>query len=238
MATSESTRLLKANDVRELGSRIAFNFEDLKQRCDDYIEQTRTKARQMLLDAEAETERIRKATVAEARTQGFDAGVAAAEAEWDRKLRAKAEQLAAESLDSVLPAMKQTADQMVAERDRWIAHWEAAGVRMSAAIAKRLIRRHIDADPSIVTGMLSEALQLAAGTPHLRLRLNQHDIDLLGGVAEEVVRSMATCKQAEILADNTIDPGGCIIETQHGTIDARIDTMLDKICDELVDGKE
>ena len=35
------TRLLQANDLRGLGSKVAFNFEDILQRSDAYVESVR-----------------------------------------------------------------------------------------------------------------------------------------------------------------------------------------------------
>ena len=42
------TRLLKANDLPRSGSKVAFNFEDLRQRGDAYVETIRKQVREML----------------------------------------------------------------------------------------------------------------------------------------------------------------------------------------------
>ena len=42
------------------------------------------------------------------------------------------------------------------------------------------------------------------------------------------------CGEAELVYDETITPGGCQIETQHGAIDARMETQLERIASELL----
>ena len=60
----------------------------------------------------------------------------------------------------------------------------------------------------------------------------------LGRQATEVVRALAACGEAEIVADNSLTRGGCLIETQHGQIDARIETVLDRIVAELLESQD
>ena len=50
MLIPESQRLLKANAVRELGVRVAFNFDDLHQQGDAYLTQVRNQAAELLRD--------------------------------------------------------------------------------------------------------------------------------------------------------------------------------------------
>ncbi|MAG92999.1 MAG: hypothetical protein CMJ48_04545 [Planctomycetaceae bacterium] len=235
MTTSQTTRLLKANDVRGLGSNIVFNFEDLKKRCEDHVDQTRARARQLLIDAQQEAAEMHARVLAAARAEGLQIGMAEANETIERRAAEVADCVASKKLDSILPAMQEASNQMVAERDRWLARSEAVAIRLSGAIANRLVGRTIEINPEIGTAMIAQALQLAAGTPHLTLRLNPRDIELLGGLADDVVRSMATCGEAELIADEDIECGGCLIETQTGQIDARLETMLDRICDELIE---
>src|SRR5271154_6180924 len=53
-------RLLKANDVRGLGSKVVFNFDDLRQRGDAYVESVRKQVGEMLANTESEVATLRK----------------------------------------------------------------------------------------------------------------------------------------------------------------------------------
>ncbi len=228
-------RLLKANDVRGLGSKVVFNFEDLRQRGDQYVDAVREEIRRMLEQAEADAAKIRQ----EAREQGFaegrQQGLRQADELIGKRAGELADQTSREKLATTLPAMQGVADALVVERDSWLAEWEATAVRLAAAIAGRIVRRRIEYEPEAVRDMIRSALQLAVGTAHIRIKLHPEDVALLGAHAAEVTRAMASCGEVEIVQDASIARGGCLVETRHGAIDARVETLLDRIAAELLE---
>jgi flagellar assembly protein FliH len=232
------TRLLKANDLRGLGSKVAFNFEDLVQRSDAHVEAVRKQVREIIQKAETDVETIRQ----EARERGFEQGrqegLRHAEELIEKRAAEIAEKTSRNSLATTLPAMKAAVEALVVERDRWLTEWEATAVRLAAAIAERLIRRQLDLNSDLAREMIRSALQLAAGSPQIKLKLHAEDAALLGGHASEVVGTLAPCGNAEIVADTTLTRGSCVIETKHGTIDARVETLLERIVSELLDAQD
>jgi hypothetical protein len=52
--SSGEPRILKAKDLRGVGATIAFNFEDVRRRCDEHVEKVRGETRQMIEAAHAE----------------------------------------------------------------------------------------------------------------------------------------------------------------------------------------
>jgi flagellar assembly protein FliH len=83
--------------------------------------------------------------------------------------------------------------------------------------------------------MIREALELAAGTPRIKLRLHPEDATQFGSLAAETETILSSCGEAQIVPDPALTRGSCIIETQHGTIDARIETLLARIVSELLE---
>lgn len=235
MSGSETPRILKSNDARNLLRHVAFNYEDLKQRCDDYVQHIREQTAEMIRKAHAEAEQVRQTAYSEAHAAGRAEGMQEAEAEIQRRAEELAEQKAAAKLNSLAPALEQAATALGEERDRWLAQWEATAVRVSLAIAEKLLRRQLDLHPEFAREMIAEALQLAAGSPRVELRLHPQDTELLGSRAAEVVRHLAACGHADVVPDASVSRGGCVINTQHGTIDARVETMLERVAAELMD---
>ncbi|HET6326779.1 MAG TPA: FliH/SctL family protein [Planctomycetaceae bacterium] len=232
------TRLLKANDVRGLGSKVVFNFDDLRQRGDAYVESVRQQVGEMLATAEAEVSTLRKSAHQLGYEEGQRDGLRNAGEAIEQRARQIAEKTTAEGLATALPALKLVAESLAVERDRWIGDWDATGVRLAAAIAERLLGRELQFKPESAREMIREALQLAVGAPRIRVHLHSDDAQLMGKQATEVIRSMAACGEAEIVADNALTRGGCLIETQHGQIDARIETLLDRIVAELLESQD
>jgi flagellar biosynthesis/type III secretory pathway protein FliH len=232
------TRLLKANDIRGLGSKVAFNFDDLVQRGEVYVENIRQQVRELLQQAEADVATIRREAHTRGLEQGRQEGLQQAAEHIQKRATEIAEKSSRDGLATTLPAMKAAVDALVIERDRWLAEWETTAVRLAAAIAERLIKRHIELNPQIAGDMVKSALQLAAGTPHVRIRLHPDDAALLGEHAAEVVRALASSGDAEIAPDSTLARGSCVIQTKHGTIDARLETLLERIVSELLEGHD
>jgi flagellar assembly protein FliH len=234
-AKSDTPRVLKAHDARSLGAKVAFNFEDLRQRCDAFIAQTKEQARQILTETRAESEVLKKEAFESGREEGRAAGLVDAEDEIEQRARQAAERLASEQLDSLLPAMRAAAEELAVEKERWLAHWEAAAVGVAVKIAEKLILRRLEIDPGAATEMIASALRLAAGSPGMRIRLNPRDAELLGELAGDVTAALAPCTAADVVPDETVRYGGCLIETRHGTLDGRLETMLLRISDELLE---
>jgi len=235
MSISEAPRLLKAESLRGLGAKIAFNYDDLRQRCDEYIEKVRQQAQQLITEAHAEAETIRSQAYEEGLAAGQREGLQQAQAEIDARVNQLADQKAADKLSTLYPAMQQAAEQLAADHDRWLTHWEASAVRLAAAIAERILRREIERKPELTAEVLREALQLAAGSSQIKLRLNPADVELLDQRIAEIVERISPGGTATIVADAQISRGGCLVETQHGLIDGRLETQLERITAELLD---
>jgi flagellar biosynthesis/type III secretory pathway protein FliH len=78
-----------------------------------------------------------------------------------------------------------------------------------------------------------EALDLAAGSPQVQLRMNPADHQALKSQIETIVQEFSRLSQVNVVADASIGPGGCRLETQHGVIDQRIEAQLARIEAEL-----
>ena len=234
MSKGNTPRLLKANAIRSLGSKIVFDYHDLRRQCDDYVAKTRQQAQQMRDDATRDADEIRRRAHAEGHAAGRREGLTEAAQEIERQATELADQKALEKLQTTFPALQAAAAALVLERDRWLTHWETAAVRLGIAVAEKIVRREISLQPDIAVELVRETLELAAGSPRLQLKMHSGDIELLGQHAEETVSAASGCGEVEITADDSISRGGCVIETQHGTIDARLETQLERIMSELV----
>jgi flagellar assembly protein FliH len=235
MSTTQSRRVLKADTLRGLGMKVAFNYEDLRESCEQHLERIRVQTRTMLQDAATEGEVIRVRSHEDGFAEGREAGLIDADAEIERRTQERAEQMVVDKLNSLIPAMHEAAEALLHERDQWRAEWEAIGVRLSIAIAKKLIRKEFDADPEAAHASFAAVLELAAGQPRVSIRMHPNDIALLGEHADEVAAGLASCAEAIVTPDESMMPGGCFIETQHGIIDGRIDTQLNRIASELLE---
>jgi flagellar assembly protein FliH len=234
MLLPESQRLLKAHTVRELGARVAFNFDDLHQQGDQYLDRIRVQAAELLEAARTEAAAIREQAQREAKELGRREGLADAAGQIEARVAQLVEQQVRERVERSLPAVAAIAETLQREADEWRAHWETAAVQTALAIAEKIVHRTIDVHPAASRAMISQALQLAAGHPQLRVNLHPDDLTQLGPEAEKIIRTLSACAEAVIVPDSNVGRGGCRIETRHGEIDARIETILQRFAEELL----
>ncbi|NLE38014.1 MAG: hypothetical protein GX621_08320 [Pirellulaceae bacterium] len=182
----------------------------------------RDEAARIIVAARREAEEIRRRAADEGRREGE----AAAREEW---LRRQHQQWA--SVESALGSAIERLDQA---RGAWLGHWERTTIHLAVAIAERLLRRKLPEHPDVPLTLVREALELAAGSGDLRVRLNPADRDALGDRVEGLARQFAGLGSIEITADPAIARGGCRVDTRFGTIDQRIETQLARIEEELL----
>lgn len=198
----------------------AFQFSDMGQA---YVGTVRSEAAKIVADARREAAQIK----ARAQAEGQEAAVQSVATALGTRLD--------QQLSSVLAAMQKAAQELVHARQAWQQHWEARAIGLAAAIAKRIIRRELAQRPDISLEWVREALELAAGTGDVVLRLNPQELAVLGDRAERITEELSRLGKVKIVADPAISAGGCKVETQFGSLDQQIEAQLGRITEELLD---
>lgn len=225
-----SLRIIKANSNRDSKTIEAFNFVDIERQSRDLLESARREAEDLRERAKNDVASIRQRILTEAREEGLrDAAN-----QIRQQAKTIAEELISEQLTTALPALEGAAAALQAERDRWLVRWEQTAVDLGIAIAEKLLHRQLACRPDFTTDMIAEALRLAAGQPQLTVYLHEEDLRAWGDRGAQIVQSLTGCADATLVADRQMTRGGCRIETRNGEIDARLETMLKRIAEELI----
>jgi flagellar assembly protein FliH len=200
---------------------VAFSFADMRGQADNYLETVRDEAAKIVQQAHRDAEKIRR--------DAEVAGRKAAEAAVDRVLDEKV----AKRMATLIPALEQMIQQINDARGELQSHWERSALKVSTAIAARIIRRELKHDPQITLDAIAEALRLSAGSADIRLRINPTDHANLGSQVERLATTLCQLSPSQIVPDETITPGGCRIETRFGEVDHQIEAQLKRIEDDL-----
>lgn len=213
--------IIKAADHNAAIQGVAFNFDDMAAKANQYLDKVRAEAAQIVARAEKDAAEIRRRAEAEGRRAGQQA------------IERTVEQKLASQLATLLPALQQAIQDVRHAKQAWLTHWEKSAVHVAGAIAERLVRREIAANPEITLTLVREALELAAGSALVRLHLNPADREALKPQVDMLLKELGALGGAEVLADPEIGPGACLVETQFGTIDQRFEAQLKRIEEEL-----
>ena len=165
-----------------------------------------------LEDLEAEAAREGQARgYAEGYAQGHAQGAADALAQAQR-LRALLDHLAAP----------------VAEVD---ARTEQALVALTLELARRLVQQELVVDPGKMLGIVRDAVgHLAQPVRGLRVRLNPDD----ARVVAELIKTESDAETWTLVADRSMMPGDCIVESDTSRVDARLDTRQAQLAQRLL----
>ncbi|HVU88776.1 MAG TPA: FliH/SctL family protein [Pirellulales bacterium] len=204
-----------------LNKAAQFNFEDVASQATACVAQARLEAAQILTQAAEEAEAVR----AQAETAGRAAAAEAIDRMVEERVAARFAQL-----EGALASIKNEAQ---AARQDWVASWQEQGLKLSLAIARRVIRRELAAQPEIPVTLAQEALQLATGATRMKLLMNPADVRGLADRIQQVLSADASGVPVQLVSDKSIEPGGCRVETEFGAIDQQFTAQLARISEEL-----
>jgi type III secretion protein L len=101
--------------------------------------------------------------------------------------------------------------------------------QLSLAIAKKIVGKELEFHPDAVVEMAKKHLQSVRQRKEVYLRVSPADVDALREHKRELIDQLGRAKDIEIKADDALTQGSMIIETDAGTIDARLETQLQVI---------
>jgi flagellar assembly protein FliH len=160
----------------------------------------------------------------EARTRAaYSQGLAAGEAAALQKMQQK--------LDPVLSGLNAMIAELASSRKRIRAEAEDDAVKLSIAIARRVLYRELATDPEAILGLVKAAFSKLNARETNRLRVSPSD----AAAIHEHRAKLQLPPALEIASDGSLNPGSAIFETSRGELDASVDTQLSEIDRGLTD---
>jgi flagellar assembly protein FliH len=93
-------------------------------------------------------------------------------------------------------------------------------VQTAVMLARQVVRSEIAQRPELIVQVAEDAIgAVMLSARHLRLRLNPKDLPLVEAGASDLLKARGVLLQA----DATLAPGGCVVESDLGQVDARIE---------------
>jgi len=195
------------------------------------LEQLRADARTMLDAAAGDGEKILRDAAARAKEMVERASARVAEIETAARQRGHEEGLAAgrsaaeAQMAQSVGALEELVENTRAQRNAVIESAEPELVRLAMAIAERIVYDHVAIDPNVVLENVRHALTRLVGREVVTLRVNPADLEIIRQYRD----SMASSNDVEhlrIVEDQRVDRGGVVVETDAGTIDAKVATQI------------
>lgn len=109
-------------------------------------------------------------------------------------------------------------------------------LEISVEIAKKIIKKELDEDPQVLMNTIVNVLKtVAKSEPKITIRVKPQAVQFIKDSIPNITYQYGIDAKINILADPSIEEGGCIFQTNNGIVDASIDTQL-KIIKEALEG--
>lgn len=112
---------------------------------------------------------------------------------------------------------------------QWHFDAQQEALKLAMVIAKKIIVREADVDPEAIAGVIRNALGMAESSVVIRMRVHPEVADY----CLHQRQLLAIPDDVAIVADPAFSPGDCIVETETGEVDARIETQLKVLVEAL-----
>ena len=134
-----------------------------------------------------------------------------------------------EDIDRVITKVQKVLDEAIRQRTQVFAEVEDQITQLVLLISKKVVKSLSELDENVVVRNVVEALKNLKGRENFVIRVNLKDIKHLKKSIKYIEEKFAQKSNITFVEDSKVDPGGCVIETEFGEVDARISTQLQKI---------
>jgi len=155
----------------------------------------------------AAAERKRDAVLEEARQTGYDRGLA----EWNEAVA-----------------------EVVQSRDANLVASEEQILRLAVRVAEKILGDELREDPQRAANAVAEALKSARQANNITIRVHPDASDGVEQRLDDLRAGAAPGAMFTVKGDESIALGGCVIQTEFGTVDAQLESQLRCLEDLLV----
>jgi len=188
--------------------------QSLRRQAEDDAEkilaEAREKAQQIEKDSLSAFENERKEAEERGRVVGREAGFVEGKDEVARLVQ---------RTQTILERAQEKRTEILAETEQQI-------IDLVLLISRKVIKVISENQRNVVISNVAQALRKVKGRGNIYIRVNVVDIRLATEHKKEFIDMVEGAKSVQIVEDTTVDPGGCVIETDFGEIDARISSQL------------
>ncbi len=171
-----------------------------------------------------ELEEAARRRAEEAASRGYEEGFQQGRKDGEEMGRRELE-VAAQRLNKLISSLESQGNQ-------YFSKYEAQLVKLVMEAVRQVVMRQIELDPSLIIDVIKQAFQRVVEGSKVTIRLSPKDMEL---VTELLSRDheLVGAHTVDVVPDSGISPGGCLVETEFGLVDATVETRLDTVRQEM-----
>jgi flagellar assembly protein FliH len=134
-----------------------------------------------------------------------------------------------QSLEPILQNFQQALRELEKVKEEIYRSAERESVDLALAIAKKIVYHEVSTSREAIVGVVRQAIRQVADRDRIRVRLCPKDLQLLVDPKRHLSGMVRDDSCIVVEGDESIASGGCVIETDMGDVDARIEQQLQVI---------
>ncbi|MDR2630688.1 MAG: flagellar assembly protein FliH [Spirochaetaceae bacterium] len=224
-AQAEAERIIKEAEEKALREITGKTEEAQKQKreaeeeAERILAEAREKAATIEEDSRGTIENERKEAENQGRETGREAGFAEGMAEVERLI---------ERTRTALERAQDKRVEILAETEQQI-------IDLVLLISRKVIKVISENQRNVVISNVVQALRKVKGRGNIIIKVNLVDVKLTTDHTKKFIQLLEGNQSIQVMEDSSVDPGGCIIETDFGEVDARISSQLAELESKILD---
>lgn len=202
-------------------------FEEVKRKTDQaqvIRQQAQDEAARILSEAEARAAEIvaeSRAKLDEQLKEGYNDGFKKGQEAGFREGNLEAQRLT-DRLHTIIERMMDKRQEILAETEQQI-------VDLVLLMTRKIVKVISENQRNVVVSNVVQALRKVKGRGEVIIRVNLNDVAMTTQHIKDFLSAAENIKNITVVEDSTVDRGGCLIETDFGSIDAKIISQLNEI---------
>ena len=131
--------------------------------------------------------------------------------------------------DPVITSLYQALVQLQNIRKEIHQEIEKEVVQLALAIARKVVCHEVKTTQETVVWVVREALRQVENPGQIKIKLNPQDLQFINNTQSQLCQFLQHVDHIRFESADSIQSGGCLIETDRGDIDARIEKQLQAI---------
>ena len=213
----------EAEEIKAQAAEIKNHAQELESKAEETLDAAQKESDKIVADTKLDAEKL----LAKVQKEGYDTGykegkekgIADGKAKIEKELDNTIKQTNKQAEKILQDAKEQTSEYFIrAEND-------IAQILMMAI--EKILPQHFLDVPQVILPIVREAIEHVRDQKQIKVHVEPYSYDLVL-MARSEFQSMLTDGTAiiEIISDEALKPGDCVIETPNGGVDARLSTQL------------
>jgi len=225
-------RIIKAAEMGQMRLN-SFNPNDAMREVQDKIESANNQLKLERDKATAEVQALYDKAMKEGFQAGYDKGLQQGLSEQEAAYNSRLTEEIRQRTESIHAVIQKIGEDLTARPAEWVKQWEHEAMELVCSIAARVARKLVASDERTIERTLSEVLGMVARAPKITAHVHPADLETLQMHPESWQSTVGKLGAVEFLSDPNLTRGGCRIETEHCSIDASIETQIDRLLNEI-----